>query len=301
MGENGRVTYILITDTKDFHVDTVTGVLSVAAPLDRERQEVYELRIRATDNGGNHEQSALFSDAVVRITVDDINDNAPTFSLNDYTVRIREDIPKGTVVAVVTASDLDSGPGGEVFYSLSDDSDQNFKIDKYSGTIKTTKALDFEERQIHSLIVQASDRGTPSISSETSVIVEVIDVNENRFAPQFDDFVLTGTVMENQLPGTHVMVVTAKDADASGPDSRVTYSIRGGDGLGVFNVDSDGKYLKSCLILYIFLYFFPIKYYAIFMELINNLNNQILQFIFAKKKCKTDVQSLFYENILVDR
>lgn len=241
LGENGRVTYILITDTKDFHVDSVTGVLSVSAPLDRERQEMYELRIRATDNGGNHEQSALFSDAIVRVTIDDINDNAPTFSLSDYTVRIREDIPKGTVVAVVTASDLDSGPGGEVFYSLSEDSDQNFKIDKYSGTIKTTKMLDFEERQIHSLIVQASDRGTPSISSETSVIVEIIDVNENRYAPQFDDFVLTGSVMENQPPGTHVMVATAKDADAAGPDSRVTYSIRGGDGLGVFTVDSDGK------------------------------------------------------------
>lgn len=243
LGENGRVTYILITDTKDFHVDPVTGVLSVSAPLDRERQEMYELRIRATDNGGNHEQSALFSDAIVRVTIDDINDNAPTFSLSDYTVRIREDIPKGTVVAVVTASDLDSGPGGEVLYSLSEDSDQNFKIDKYSGTIKTTKMLDFEERQIHSLIVQASDRGTPSISSETSVIVEVIDVNENRFAPQFDDFVLKGSVMENQPPGTHVMVATAKDADAAGPDSRVSYSIRGGDGLGIFTVDSDGEYI----------------------------------------------------------
>lgn len=241
LGENGRVTYILITDTKDFHVDPITGVLSVSAPLDRERQELYELRIRATDNGGSHEQSALFSDAIVRINVDDINDNSPTFSLNDYTVRIREDIPKGSVVAVITASDLDSGPGGEVFYSLSDDSDQSFKIDKYSGTIKTTKMLDFEERQIHSLIVQASDRGTPSISSETSVIVEVIDVNENRFAPQFDDYVLTGNVMENQLPGTHVMVAMAKDADAAGPDSRITYSIRGGDGLGIFTVDSDGK------------------------------------------------------------
>lgn len=241
LGENGRVTYILITDTKDFHVDPLTGVLSVSAPLDRERQEVYELRIRATDNGGNHEQSALFSDAIVRVTVDDINDNAPTFSLNDYTVRIREDIPKGTVVAVVTATDLDSGPGGEVLYSLSDDSDQNFKIDKYSGTIKTTKLLDFEERQIHSLIVQAIDRGTPSISSETSVIVEVIDVNENRFAPQFEDFVLTGSVTENQPPGAHVMVVAAKDADAPGPDSRVTYSVRGGDGLGIFTVDSDGE------------------------------------------------------------
>lgn len=146
-----------------------------------------------------------------------------------------------TVVAITTAIDLDTGPSGEVLYSLSDDIDQSFKIDKYTGTIRTVKALNFEERQIHSLIVRAIDRGTPALSSETSVIVEIIDVNENRNAPQFDDFVLTGSVAENQPVGTHVMVVTAKDADAPGPDSRISYSIRGGDGLGIFTIDGEGK------------------------------------------------------------
>lgn len=243
LGVNSKVTYDLITDTKDFRVDEVTGVLTVSAPLDRERQEMYELRIRATDGGAKNEVPALFSDAIVRIRIDDINDNPPTFSLNDYTVRIREDVPRGTVVAVVTASDLDTGPGGEIVYSLSDDSESTFKIDKYSGTIRTTKFLDFEERQVHSLIVRAIDRGTPSLSAETSVIVEVIDVNENKYAPQFDDFVIVGSVAENQPIGAHVMMVVAKDADAPGPDSRITYSIRGGDGIGVFNIDNDGELL----------------------------------------------------------
>lgn len=241
LGDNAKIKYSLVTDTRDFRVDSATGVLTVSAALDREKQETYELRIRATDGAGRNDISALYSEAIVRITIDDINDNPPIFSLSDYTVRIREDVPRGTVVAVVSASDLDSGPGGEILYSLSDDSEMVFKIDKHSGTIRTTKFLDFEERQVHSLIVRAIDRGTPALSAETSVIVEVIDVNENKFAPQFDDFVLSGSVTENQPAGAHVMMVVAKDADAPGPDSRITYSIRGGDGLGIFSIDHEGE------------------------------------------------------------
>lgn len=240
LGENARITYSLITDTGDFRIDPETGVLFISSPLDRERQDLYELQVRAADNGPKNDQPQLFSDALVRVIVEDVNDNAPEFSLKEYNIRLREDIPVHTVVAITTATDLDTGPSGEVLYSLSDDIDQSFKIDKYTGTIRTVKALNFEERQIHSLVVRAIDRGTPAISSETSVIIEVIDVNENRFAPQFDDFVLTGSVAENQPAGTHVMIVTAKDADAPGPDSRISYSIRGGDGLGIFTVDNEG-------------------------------------------------------------
>lgn len=243
LGENAHIIYTLITDTNDFHVDPITGVLAISSALDRERQELYELQIRASDNANSPERPCLFADAIVRIIVEDVNDNAPIFNLKEYTVRVREDIPIHTVVIITTAIDLDSGPAGEILYSISDDIDQNFKIDKYTGTIRTTKALDFEERQIHSLTVRAIDRGTPSISSEATVIVEIIDVNENRFAPQFEDFVLTGSVAENQAPGTHVMTVIAKDADAPGPDSRISYSIRGGDGLGIFTIDHEGKFL----------------------------------------------------------
>lgn len=73
------------------------------------------------------------------------------------------------------------------------------------------------------------------------MIIEIIDVNENRYAPKFDDFVLSGSVAENQLPGTHIIVVNAKDFDAPGPDSRITYSIHGGDGLGIFTIDNEGN------------------------------------------------------------
>lgn len=69
-------------------------------------------------------------------------------------------------------------------------------------------------------------------------------MNENRFAPQFEDFVLIGSLKENQNPGTQVMKVIAKDIDIPGPDSRVSFSTIGGDGLGLFGIDNEGNFYK---------------------------------------------------------
>jgi protocadherin Fat 1/2/3 len=245
LGENARVTYSMVTDTEDFAVDPVTGVLTVASGLDRERQEVYELKIRATDGGGKYsDKPPLYSDALVRVTIDDENDNAPSFALQTYTVKVREDIPVGSVVAIVSATDPDVGQGGEVRYTLvggGDGGEGIFSVDRLSGTIRTVEALDFEERQVHSLTVRARDRGSPSLFTDTNVIVEVVDVNENLHAPLFDDFVVSTSVRENQPIGTLVTTVRATDADPPGDDSRVAYSIRGGDGIGLFSIDSEGK------------------------------------------------------------
>ncbi|XP_076376857.1 FAT atypical cadherin kugelei isoform X4 [Megalopta genalis] len=244
LGENARVTYSLVTETNDFRVDPITGVLTIFGRLDRERQEIYELRIRAQDNGGKGtDMPPLYSDALVRVTVDDINDNAPTFALTSYTVKIREDVPVWTVVAVVDATDPDEGPGGDIEYFLSDamESEGYFKVDSMSGTIRTTQSLDFEERQVHTLTIVAKDRGEPILTSETMVIIEVVDVNENLHPPVFEDFVVSASVFENQPIGTLVATVRAKDADHLGGDSRIGYSIRGGDGIGIFSIDNKGN------------------------------------------------------------
>ncbi|XP_049837416.1 fat-like cadherin-related tumor suppressor homolog isoform X3 [Schistocerca gregaria] len=245
-GENARVLYSLVTDTDDFAVDARAGVLTVAAALDRERQDVYELKVRATDGGGGGggDVPPLSSDAIVRILIDDVNDNAPAFALPSYTVKAREDLPVGSVVAVVGASDPDVGAGGQVQYSLvggAGDGDEAFSVDRLSGAVRTAAPLDFEERQVHTLVVRARDRGAPPLSSSTTVVVEVVDVNENVHAPQFGEFVWAAAVLENQPAGTLVTAVRATDADPRGDDSRVSYSIRGGDGVGLFTVDDEGN------------------------------------------------------------
>lgn len=240
-GENARVTYSIVYETREFAINPSTGSLYVSSLLDRERQSYYELIVRASD--GFNDLLSLHSDALVRISVEDVNDNAPNFSLPLYTVRAREDIPVGTVVAILTATDPDLGDGGKIGYSMSSESDTEslFSIDASTGTVRLVRSLDFEERQVHTLTVRARDKGAPSLSSDTVLTVEVIDVNENAYPPVFDDFVVTCSVAENQPAGTLVKRVKATDADAKGDDSRVGYTIREGDGLGYFTIDNEGK------------------------------------------------------------
>ncbi|XP_063239987.1 LOW QUALITY PROTEIN: fat-like cadherin-related tumor suppressor homolog [Bacillus rossius redtenbacheri] len=238
-GDNARVSFSMVTDTSDFSVDPATGMLSVSSSLDRERQETYELRLRATDRGS----PPLHSDALVRVAVDDSNDNAPSFPLPSYTVRVREDVPPGSLVAIVSATDPDLGASGEVWYSEAPggDGDGAFVVDRLSGAVRTSGGLDFEERQVHSLVVLARDRGMPSLSSEATVIVEVVDVNENLHAPRFEEYVVAASVKENQPVGTLVTTVHATDEDPAGDDSRVGYFIKGGDGMGLFSIDNEGN------------------------------------------------------------
>ncbi|XP_058804510.1 fat-like cadherin-related tumor suppressor homolog isoform X2 [Phymastichus coffea] len=256
LGDNAKITYSLVTDTNDFKVDRSVGVLTVFGRLDRERQASYELRIRATDKGGgnqgepNLDSPALYSEALVRIFIDDVNDNAPKFALTSYTVKVREDVPVWSVVAIVEATDPDDGPAGIVEYSFSDETENEnfFNIDKQSGTVRTSQKLDFEERQVHTLTIIAHDKGEPKLSSETILIIEVVDDNENLNTPVFADFVVAASVAENQAIGTHVTQVKAKDADPPGGDSRIGYSIRGGDGVGLFSIDDEGN-IKTKAIL----------------------------------------------------
>lgn len=242
-GDNAKVSYSIVYDTREFAVDPQTGALFVASQLDREKQSYYELMVRATD--GASDLMSLHSDALVRITIDDVNDNAPNFSLPKYTVRAREDIPVGTVIAILTATDPDLDMGGKIKYSIRGETDTEnvFEIDSSTGTVRLHGPLDFEERQVHTLAVIARDMGNPALGSETTLIVEVIDVNENLFPPVFDDFVVSCSVSEDQPAGTFVTQVKATDADPKGDDSRIGYTIREGDGLGYFSIDNEGKIL----------------------------------------------------------
>ena len=123
---------------------------------------------------------------------------------------------------------------------------ERFSIDRVTGTVRLARRLDFEDRSVYNLTVRAKDRGSPSLSSEAYLAVEVVDVNENLYAPRFEDFVTEASVRENAPPGTIVAKVTATDSDPPGDDSRLSYVIRGGTGLGLFSIDNEGQFLSLC-------------------------------------------------------
>lgn len=237
-GKNAEITYSIISDTEEFKVDPQTGIIRVNGMLDRERQETYSILVQAKDGGID---PSLTSTTTVTIAVTDINDNLPKFSPEVYDIKIREDLPVGAVVTMLTAYDPDIGNGGKVKYSLIYGTDDKFVIDEETGTVRIAQKLDFEQKQVYNITAQAEDQGASPLLSSCFINIEVIDVNENLHPPVFKNFVAIGYVKENESIGTGFMQVSASDADALDNDTMpVTYSIRDGSGLGRFTIDNNG-------------------------------------------------------------
>uniref|UniRef100_A0A671N785 Protocadherin Fat 1-like n=1 Tax=Sinocyclocheilus anshuiensis TaxID=1608454 RepID=A0A671N785_9TELE len=243
LGDNGVVRYSILADTDQFAIDMETGIVTVKKPLDREVQPSFILKIAARDQAAGEPQ--LVSTVLLKITLEDVNDNPPKFIPPNYQVRVREDLPIGTVIMWLEAHDPDVGPSSQVRYSLADNGDGKFEVDKLSGAVRIMQNLDYEKKQVYSLTARAKDKGKPiSLSSSCHIEVEVVDVNENLYRPLFPSFVDKGFIKEDVPIGTSVMKITAQDED-KGRDGEIRYSIRDGSGLGIFTIDEETGKLSS--------------------------------------------------------
>ncbi|XP_050835595.1 protocadherin gamma-A10-like isoform X11 [Serinus canaria] len=195
--------------------------LVLAKALDREEAAFHELVLRASDGG----DPARTGTARIRVTVLDANDNAPVFSQAEYTVRVPEDVPVGSVLVTVTATDADEGLNGQVKYSfhkISDRTSELFNLDSETGEITVQEDLDFEEFSSHELEVQAHDGG--ELYDTAKVAISVTDVNDN--APELTVSSAVSTISEDAQPGTVVALLHVQDGD-SGANGDVRCSLEG--------------------------------------------------------------------------
>ncbi|KAM7042526.1 uncharacterized protein M8220_007696 [Acridotheres tristis] len=223
-GSNGRVSYSFgsIPDTIRalFAVDSETGEIRTAGPLDFEENSKYIFGLEATDGGG------LTDHCEVQIDITDENDNAPEITILSLSSPVAEDAPAGTVVAVLKVRDRDSGENGQVSCELSGEAPLSI-VASPGGSYKvvTASALDREQASEHRVTVVARDRGRPALSASTELVLEVSDVNDN--APVFEEAAYSAYVWENNAAGALVLRVQARDADA-GANGRVSYWLAGG-------------------------------------------------------------------------
>ncbi|XP_074912523.1 protocadherin gamma-A2-like [Buteo buteo] len=193
--------------------------LVLAKALDREEAAFHELVLRASDGG----EPARTGTARIRVAVLDANDNAPMFSQAEYTLRVPEDVPVGSVLVTVTATDADDGIYGHVKYSLKkikEKASKIFQLDADTGSITLMRNLDFEEGDSHELEVQARDGG--GLSDTAKVAITVTDVNDN--APQISVRSALSAISEDAPPGTVVALLHVQDRD-SGANGEVRCSI----------------------------------------------------------------------------
>nr|XP_010336471.1 protocadherin gamma-B2 isoform X13 [Saimiri boliviensis boliviensis] len=190
--------------------------LVLEKPLDREQQSFHLLVLTAVDGG----DPVLTGTAAIQIEVTDANDNAPVFSQDVYKVSLRENVPPGTSVLKVTASDQDEGINAEITYSfksLRDDIGNTFVLDNQNGEITSKDFIDFEIRSSYTISIEAKDGG--GMTSECKIILEILDENDN--APDLVFTSVSSSVTEDAEPGTVIALFKTHDKD-SGENGEVT-------------------------------------------------------------------------------
>lgn len=235
-GVNAQIFYDFVSGNalQWFRIDPISGLVTTKAQLDRELQGTVVLNVSARDGGPNPK----WSYAELKVIVLDENDIAPQFSQNQINVKLSENTPPNTLVAMLTATDNDQGTNGSVTYSLQSGVNQKypnvFALDTMTGQLTTKSKLDRELIAFYEIQIVARDQGIPPQSATATVSLTVEDVNDNR--PEFYPKQYFVPISESTATDTPIVKVIANDRDA-GDNAVITYNLEsGGDGL--FTIDS---------------------------------------------------------------
>ncbi|CAG0886653.1 unnamed protein product [Cyprideis torosa] len=242
-GVNGRLTYGIVSGNEDgeFHLDADSGMLTLAAPLDRERRARYVLNVSVSD-GGSPEPMLDYEN--LSISVLDVNDHAPMFSQRTFFANISEDSSVGSFVLRLRAMDLDQEGGSQnLSFGLNLESD-SFRVDPLSGEVFTISSLDREKTAELELSVFVKDSGDPPLFDDATVRVRILDINDH--APRFPASCYPLVVPENSEFGViHRMIAVDED---EGPNAQITYSLAGGNIDNQFLLDPVTGALSSGLL-----------------------------------------------------
>ncbi|XP_051275280.1 protocadherin alpha-13-like isoform X15 [Dicentrarchus labrax] len=199
-------------EVKDKGEDGKIPILIVQKSLDREAAGSHSLVLTALD-GGKPPKSG---DMNILVNVLDVNDNAPVFSNDVYSVMLDENAPVDKIVVQVNATDLDDGPNGDVVYSFSNSVSHRllnlFDINPSTGEITVKGLIDYEEKDKYEIEIQASDKGLAPLATQKSVIIKIVDVNDN--APEIEVTSFSSSIPEDSRPGTTVALISVNDLDS---------------------------------------------------------------------------------------
>ena len=183
-GENGAIIYSLSrVDPNEkgyFVIDQHDGTIRLGRSLDREKIACFELEIEGSDLG----TPSMSAKAMVSITIEDINDNAPFFPKSRKTYFVREDQAVGSIIGPIQAEDLDIGDNANLEYFLIPDVEANsmFYLDSATGELELMKPLDFEKVENYTITVQVF---SGSLQTTEKLTIAVVDVNDN--PPRLND------------------------------------------------------------------------------------------------------------------
>ncbi|KAM4675302.1 protocadherin gamma-C5-like isoform 8-T8 [Discoglossus pictus] len=162
------------------------------------------------------------SRCLILIEIEDANDNAPEITISSMISDIPENAAVGTAVGFLSIKDKDSGRNGEVHLELSPN--LPFKVKAFNNrySLVTDGLLDREKVSQYNLDLVATDLGSPPLSTKTSIILNISDINDN--PPVFSQPHFNAFIQENNKPGTLLCTVSAFDLD-NGINANLFFSV----------------------------------------------------------------------------
>ena len=233
-GTNNTVTYSLDNDSNgEFFIESATGDIKVAGPIDREAGATRTITVRATSDDGS------FSTKDFTIAVNDLDEfDVTVISDSDGgSDTVNENAVVGTAVGITAfASDADATTNG-ITYSLDDNSAGQFAIDGSTGEVTVAGAIDREAGATRTITVRAtSDDGSFSTRDFT---IAINDLNDN--APVIG---LGQSFDVSEFASNGASLGTATDTDADTVGTIQNWAITGGNVDNIFEIDSASGELR---------------------------------------------------------
>ncbi|XP_029988608.1 desmoglein-2-like [Sphaeramia orbicularis] len=234
-----------------FMVDENSGLVRVRGILDREQRETYILTGVARFRNGTIAEAKID----LRFDVEDENDNSPVFATVSPAY-IVEGSPGGTLVGVITATDLDKANTSysKISYSIMKqepaDGQNHFRIDRHTGSIYVKDdTLDRERQSSYTLTIRGVDMdGAPKGNTGTgTIVVRVTDINDN--PPKLEKDEYSASIMENTAD-VEVLRVKVQDTDQAGTENWLAvFDIISGNDDEIFGISTDPKTNEGVLVL----------------------------------------------------
>ncbi|NXG63021.1 PCDC2 protein, partial [Hemiprocne comata] len=226
-GSNGDVIYSFGSYTPQkvrqlFSVDPHSGEVRVNGTLDYEEASFYEIYVQATDQG----PVSMAGHCKVLVNIVDANDNVPEVVLTSLYSPVPEDAKAGTVVALMSVTDQDSGLNKQVSLRIPPGLPFTLNSFKNSYTLITQGKLDHEKAAAYNITVTATDSGSPPLSSQKVIHVEISDINDN--PPHFEEPVYSVYIPENNPIGALMCTIKATDPDVA-ENAYISYSLLDGE------------------------------------------------------------------------
>ena len=189
-----------------FQIDVTSGEILTARQLDREEHAQHTLVIIAM----NSQPSGPSASVLVHVSVDDVNDNAPTITYptnRNNTVNISNSVKRGEECFFVEAFDSDAGRNGQLFYSIEQtESEELFRINSETGSVSAVKDLRTADKWIHNLLIYVRDHGTPAL---TSVVECEVKLHSGHGGDTNSLAVSRGGLEQNEVVVIVIAIITA--------------------------------------------------------------------------------------------